>query len=114
MNLKPLQFRVPSRSEEGVYRIVEILPDGNMSCSCPARPNLLCHHKKEVIKRLTKFEVLYRQKVAQEKKAEEEAKEHGLDIQCDICKKWFNPDKVKKILGKELCAECREELKEEL
>lgn len=46
---------VPSRSEPGVIRKVEVYSNGDMSCDCPARNSLLCWHKEKVLRLLEKL-----------------------------------------------------------
>lgn len=48
-------FRVPSKSEKGVNRRVELTNKGRLFCDCPAGSfNRNCRHKKAVIKHIEK------------------------------------------------------------
>jgi hypothetical protein len=55
--LKPLQkWKVASKSEKGVYHIVEELPSGKLVCSCTAgQMNKECRHKRLVKNNQSKF-----------------------------------------------------------
>jgi len=51
------KFKVPSKSEPGTYRIVEVLPNGKMFCNCPARVGKgrkICRHRQIIMKFLIK------------------------------------------------------------
>jgi len=55
MATKIKKFRVPSKSEPGTYRTVEVLPNGKLICDCPARVGKgrkPCRHKLIVTKEL--------------------------------------------------------------
>jgi len=48
-------FRIPSRSEEGKFHIVELLGNGELKCDCVAGSfNRFCRHKRKVAEILTK------------------------------------------------------------
>lgn len=53
--LKPIrQWKLESKSEKGVYRIVEELAGGKLTCTCPAGSfNAECRHKRIVRNKLT-------------------------------------------------------------
>ncbi len=51
------KFKVPSKSQPGTFRIVEVLPNGKAICDCPAsfgRGKKPCRHKRIIIKHLIK------------------------------------------------------------
>ena len=51
------KFKVPSKSELGTFRTVEVLPDGKLYCDCPAivgKGRKPCRHKQIVIRHLIK------------------------------------------------------------
>lgn len=55
--LKPVQkWKVASKSEKGVYHIVEELPTGKLICSCVAGSmGKECRHKRLVVNNQNKF-----------------------------------------------------------
>ena len=48
-------IKVKSKSSPGVLRIVELYSDGNILCSCPAKINILCRHRKVMIRELIRI-----------------------------------------------------------
>ena len=47
-----LTIKVPSKSEPETLRTVEVYSDGQIICSCPAKPTVFCRHRKIMVRYL--------------------------------------------------------------
>ena len=64
---------VPSRSEKGTIRRVELLLDGSMVCNCPARKTTGCWHIKHIKEKVILKEYA---KLLEEKRLKEFSEQH--------------------------------------